>query len=94
MGTTAIEASQGNSIQHTKATVSEPTLTCLTDHTTDHPHTAAHQVTVLMTAVDHIHAHPTNHQNIFHTTEAHTVQDLTPTKEPKDHIVVGIEKSI
>ena len=68
--TATIEAAQGDPIQHTKATVTEPTMTHLTSHTADHPHTTAHQVTTLKTIVDHIHAHPTDCQNIIHTTEA------------------------
>ena len=69
-------------------------MTCLASHTTDHPHTAAHQVTALRTTVDHVQAHPTDQQNIIHTTEAHTVQDHTPTWEPKNHILEGIESFI
>ena len=89
-----IEAVQGNPSQHTEATVTEPTMTHHNNHTADHPHTTAHPVTILKKAVDHIHAHLTDCQNIIPTTDTHAVQDLTPTKEPKDHIIVGIERSI
>ena len=41
-GTSATEAAQGDPIQHTKATATEPTMTHHTSHTTDHPHTTAH----------------------------------------------------
>ena len=67
MGKAAIEAVQGNPIQHTEATVVEPVMTHHTGHTTDHPHTAAHQVTALRTTVDHIHVHPIDCQNITPT---------------------------
>ena len=83
MGTDAIEAVQGDPIQHTEATGAEPTMTHHTGHTTDNPHTTAHMVTALRTAVGHIHIHPTDCQNIFQTTEDHAVQDHTPTKGPK-----------
>ena len=79
MGTAAIEAAQGNPIQHTEATVAEPAVKHLTGHTTDHPHTAAHQVTTLRTAVDHVHVHPIGYQIIIPTTEDHTVPEHTPT---------------
>ena len=88
MGTATIEAGQGIPIQYTEATVTEPTLTYHTSHTADHPHIAAHQVTPLRTAVDHVHTHPTDHQNIIHTTEDHAVQDHTTTREPKNHTLV------
>ena len=42
MGTAAIEAAQGDPIQHTKATATE---CAMKHHTADYPHTAAHQVT-------------------------------------------------
>ena len=58
MGTAATEAAEGYPIHHTEATVTEPAMRCLTNHTTDHPHTTAHQVTTLRTAVNHVHAHP------------------------------------
>ena len=45
-GTATIEAAQGNTIQHTEDTVIEPTMTHHINHTTDHPHTAAYQVTI------------------------------------------------
>ena len=61
MGKAAEEAAQGDPIQHTEATVTEPTMTGLNDCTADHPDTAAHLVTTIRTAEDHIHAHPTNH---------------------------------
>ena len=60
-GTATIEAAQGNPIQHIEATVTELTMTHHTGHTTDHPHITAHRVTAVRTAVDHIHAHPTDH---------------------------------
>ena len=75
MGTATIEAAQGNPIQHTEATIAEPTVTCLTGHTPDHWYTTAHQVTILRTTVDHVCTHPTDQQNIIPITEAHTVQD-------------------
>ena len=93
MGIATIESAQDDPIQHTKATVTEPTMTHHTSHTTDHPHTAAHQVTTLRTAVGHIHAHPTDHQNIIHTTEDHTVQDYFPTRGPENHTLIGIGRS-
>ena len=62
-------------------------MTHLTGHTTDHPHTTALQVTPLRTTVDHIHTHPTDHQNIVPTTEDHAVPDHTPTRElEKSHL--------
>ena len=91
MGTATIEAAQGNPIQHTEATVAEPIMT---HHTADHPHTAAHQVTALGTTVDHVNAHPTDHQNIIHTTEDHAVQDHIPTREPENYTLVGKGRSI
>ena len=94
MGTATIEAAQGDPIQHTEATITEPTMTCLTGHTADHPHITAYQVTALRTTVDHVHIHSTDHQNIMSTTEAHTVQDHTQTREPKYHTLVGIERFI
>ena len=83
MGTDDIEAAHVDPIQHTKATATEPTVTHHTGHTADNPHTAAHQVTTLRTTVGQGHVHPTDSQNIFHTTEDHAVQDNTPTKDPK-----------
>ena len=62
MGKATIEAAQGDPIQHTKATVAEATMTHHGSHTTDHPHTAAYQVTTCRTAVDHIHIHSMDHQ--------------------------------
>ena len=86
MGTDAIGADQGNPIQHTKATVIEPAMT---------HHTAAYQVTTLRTAVGHVHIHLIDHQNIFHTTEDHAVQDHTLTKGPKkNHTLIGIGRPI
>ena len=70
-GTTVIEAAQDNAIQHTKGTVADPTMTHHTGHTTNHPHTTAHQVTTHRIIVDHSHAHPKDHQNITHTKEGH-----------------------
>ena len=72
-GTAAIEAAQDNPIQHFKATVTETTMKHHTSHTTDHPHTTAHQVTTLRTTVDHIHVHPIDHQIIPHTKEEQAV---------------------
>ena len=66
-GTAAREADQEDPIQHTEDTVIDPTMTHHTGHTT------AHQVTTVRTAVDHIHAHPKDHQNITHTKESHAV---------------------
>ena len=94
VGTYIIESAQGDSIQHTKATTTEPTMTHHISHTTDNPHTAAYLVTTLRMAVDHIHIHPTDCQNIFHTTEDHTVQNHTPTKAPKNCTLIGIGRSI
>ena len=93
MGTVTIEAVQDNPIQHTEDTVIDLTMTHHTDHTTYHPHTAGHQVTVHRIAVDHIHAHPTDCQNITHTKEGHTVQDHTPIKKPKNQTLEGIGRS-
>ena len=61
MGIAAIEAAQGDPIQHTEAIVTGPTMTLHTSHTADHPHTTDHQVTTCRTTVDHVHAHPTDH---------------------------------
>ena len=71
-GTAAMEAAQANHIQHTKDTVAAPAMTQPTGHTTDLAPTTAHQVT-LRTTVDHIHAHPTDLQNITHTKKDHIV---------------------
>ena len=68
-----IETAKDNLIQHTKDTVSDPAMTHHTGHTTNHPHTAAHQVTALRITVDHIQANIPDHQNITHTKEGHTV---------------------
>ena len=73
MGKTTIEAAQGDPIQYTEATVAEPAMTHHTGHTADHLHTAAYQVTALQTAVDHIHVHPIDHQNITHSKKDHAV---------------------
>ena len=94
MGRDAIGAAQGNLIQHTEAIAIGPTMTDHTGHTADNPHTTAHQVTPLRTAAGHVHVHPIDHQNIFHTTEDHAVQDHTPTKGPKNHDLIGIGRSI
>ena len=94
MGTAAKEAAQGYPIQYSEAKFAEPNVTHHTDHTADHPHTAAHQVTILRTVVYQIHAYPTNHQNVIYTTEAHTAQGHTPTWEPRNHTFIGIEKLI
>ena len=93
MGTDTIEANQGSPIPHTEVTATEPTVTYHTSHTADNPHTAAHQVTTLWTAVGCIHSHPIDSQNIFHNPEDHTVQDHTPTKGPKNHTLIGIGRS-
>ena len=89
MGTDAIEAAQGDPIQHTEATATEPTMTHCTSHTTDDLPTTAHLVTTLRTAVGHNDIHPTDFQNIFYTTENHAVQDHTPTKGPENHTSIG-----
>ena len=65
-GTAAIEVTQDYCNQHMKDTVADPTVTHHTSHTANPPHTAAHWATVLRTTVDHIHIHPTDHQNIIH----------------------------
>ena len=57
MDTDTIEATQGNPIQHTKATAAEPAVTHHTSCTTDNPHTTAHPVTGLKTTVGNIHVH-------------------------------------
>ena len=92
--TAAIETAQGNPIQHNEATLAEPAVTHHTSHTADHSHTPVHQVTALRTTVDHIHAHPTDHQNIIHITEDRALQDCTPTGEPENHTLVEIGRSI
>ena len=94
MGIATIEAVQDNPIQHTEATVTEPAVIHHTSHTTDHPHTTAHQVTTLRTAVGHSHVYPTNYQNIIHTTEDHAVQDHNPNRGPKKHTLIGTGRSI
>ena len=78
-GTTTIEAAQDNPIQH-----SGDTLT---------GHTAAHQAITLRITVNHILDLPTNHQNIFHTTKDHTVQDHTPIKETESSTSGGVRRS-
>ena len=60
-GIATIEAAQDDPIQHTKATVTDPTLTPHTGHTADHLCAAAHRVTALRTTAGHIHNHPTDH---------------------------------
>ena len=72
-GTGTIEAAQDDPIQPNKDTVTDSTVTHHTGHTANYPHTTAQQVTALRTAVNHIHAHATDHQNITHTIEGHTV---------------------
>ena len=89
MGTAAIESPEGNPVQHTKAAAAEPIGTHHTDHITDHPLTATHQVTALRTTVDHIHTHHTDHQNIMHTSENHA-----STRGSKDHIPIGRGRAI
>ena len=93
MGTATTEAAQDDPIQHTKDTVTDPAMTHHTGHTTNHPHTAAHQVTALRTTVDHIHVHPTNHPNMIHTKEDHAVGDHTPIRKPENHTLKGIGRS-
>ena len=83
------EAPQDNPIQHTEDTVTDPTMTHNTGHTANHPHTAAHQVTTLRTAVDHIHVDPLDHVNITHIKKDQAVEiilksgnpEITPKKE-------------
>ena len=82
-GRDAIGSAQGNPIQHTKATAAEPTVTHHNGYTAQNPCTAAHQVTTLRTAVGHIHVHPTDHQNMVHTTGDQAFQDHTPSTGPK-----------
>ena len=93
MGTATIGAAQDNPIQHTKDTVTDPTVTHHIGHTINHPHTAAHWVTTIRTTVDHIHTHPTDCQNIIHTKEDPAVQDCTPIRELKNYTLAGIWKS-
>ena len=93
-GTATIEANQDDPIQHTKNTVTDPTMTHCTTHTTNHPHTTAHQVVTLRTAIDHIHTHPTDCQIIIHTKEDHTIQDCTPIRDPDNHTLVRLGRSI
>ena len=76
-GSATIEAAQNDPIQHIKDTVAGPAMTYHTSHTANPPCTAANQATTLRTATNHIHAHPANHQSIFHTKEDHTVWDHT-----------------
>ena len=92
--TAAIEAAQNDPIQCTEDKVMDAAMTHHTSHTANHPHTAAHQNTALRTAVDHIHTHPTDHQNIIHTKKDHTVGDHTPIRNPENHTLVGIGRSI
>ena len=94
MHTATTEIAQGDPIHCTEATVAKPAMTHHTDHTADHPHTTAHQVTTLRIMVDHVHAHPTDHQHIIHTTEDHAVQGHTPTWESRNHTIVGRGRSI
>ena len=90
----AVGAAQGNTIQHTEATFTEPTVAHHTGHTADHPHTTAHQVTALRTTVGHIDTHSTDCQNVIHTREDHAVPDYTPTREPENHTLIGKERFI
>ena len=86
-GTDPIEAAQDDSLQHNEDRVEDPTVTHHTDHTANPSHTTAHQATPPRTAVDYIHAHPTNCLSIVHTKRYHTVQDHTSTKETeKSHL--------
>ena len=73
MNTATIVAVKDNPIQHIKVTVTDPTMTHHTFHTANHPHTTAHQDTTLRTTVDHVHAYPTDCQNLLHPKENHTV---------------------
>ena len=82
-GTATIEAAQENTIQHTKDTATGPAMTHHTGHIANPLHTAAHQVTALRIAVDHIHDNPTDCQSIVYTKKDHAVWDYTPTKETK-----------
>ena len=93
MGTATTEAAQDDPIQHSEAKVTEPTMTHHTSHTADHPYTAAHQFTTLRTAVDHIHVHPIDHQNMPHTKEEHAVQGHTLIRKPENYIQKGIGRS-
>ena len=89
--TASIEAAQHYPTQHTENTVADPAMT---HHNANHPYTAAHQLTTHRIAVDHIHTHPTDHQNITHTKEGHTVQDHTPINKSKNHALEAIGRSI
>ena len=60
-GTTTIESAQDDPIQHTEDTAAAPTMTLHTSHTTNPPHTTAHQVITLRITVDCTHNHLTNH---------------------------------
>ena len=80
-GTDAIEAAEGDPILHIEATTIEPAITHYTGHTTDSLQSTAHQVITLRNTVHHVNVHPTDHQNIFHTTEDHAVQDHTQTNQ-------------
>ena len=51
-GTATIEAAQDDPIQHTKDTDPDPAITHYTSHTTNHPHTAAHQVPLTQMIID------------------------------------------
>ena len=93
MGTAAIKVAQDNPTQHTNDMVTDPIKTHHTSHTTNCPHTAAHQDTTLRTAVDHTHTHPVDCQNIIHTKEDPAVYDCTPNREPENHTLVGIGRS-
>ena len=61
-GTATKEAAQDDYIQHTEDTVTDPTMTHHTGHTTNPPDTTADEATALRTTVDHIHTHPTDLQ--------------------------------
>ena len=71
--TAILTAAQAYSIQHTKDTVADATMTHHTVHTASHQYTAAHHVNALRTTVNHIHAHPIDYQNITHAKEGHLV---------------------
>ena len=56
--TAVTEMAPDDPIQHTKDTAADPTMTHYTDHTTNHTHAAANQVTTHRITIHHIHIHP------------------------------------
>ena len=78
-GTTAIELTQDDSIQHTGDTAAGHAMTHHTSHTANPLHTTAHQATTLRIPVDHTHDHLTDHQNIVHT----QFRIILQTEKPK-----------